>query len=302
MNAYTLLIILILFSLSMKNAYPRGNYARVVSPGNSPSMTSPNGKPQIKKPILFGFGLDYVNYFNAPINKTENSDEPDLRTGDPEGTLVSASTSYSFFPTTQVYLLGRFLAPETFLDPKLGLSVEMPIDYRWTGTGSLTVAIPISKSSREDGKITGISFEAGPSFKNKQWAFGIAANASLYAYNEPAVVKEFVADGGAAGSTSEAVESTVVLHSHPREVGEYGSSMTGGFYLTRNFLLSETVSLTRAHYEDAITHWVTESTIAKLSYSNQEVEAFVGASLRTESHDVKLPSEPLIRVGIQYKF
>lgn len=90
--------------------------------------------------------------------------------------------------------------------------------------------------------------------------------------------------------------------SHDKEQVRAGGTTGFAYRLTRQVSAGSEVGANRAVWEQDDPTWLTTAMLGKLSYQYEQLTGTLGLGFQRENHDLAVPDDPLMRVGLQCAF
>lgn len=175
------------------------------------------------------------------------------------------------------------------LDPTVGPSFTLPLSKRVTGRASLSAAAPLSSDSHNTSRITTLTAAAGPFVKVDRWMFTAQGAGSLHLYG-----------GSHSHGVAPTVKPPVPAPVIAKEKVRVGGGASAAYRLERQVTLGSGVELNRIYRLNASGSWLTEATLAQVTYELRRFEGTLGFSLSREQSSLGLPTQPTVRLQLQY--
>ena len=175
---------------------------------------------------------------------------------------------------------------------------------------STAVSFPASKESQEMAKITTVTPGVALVFQKRRWS--VSANAavgfSMYQKSETATASEHSSmDGSMAKVAQKAGHASGESAGHDegphdREQARYMGGTQVNYRITSKFTAGSGVDVARTYWEMDDPTWLTSAMVARFGYQIDRVNSSIGFGFQKEDHAVSVPTDPLVRLLVQYSY
>lgn len=218
------------------------------------------------------------------------------------GTRAQVAAGYRLTEVCDANATAAGSDADGLLDPSLGIGYLYPFHYSLFARVSLSGTLPASNESRELGKISTVTPGVSLTFKDRRFtyvtSFSLAFSNYNYAEEVPAPVttaKAVNMKPGHDGPEGAAAE-------HDREELRGTAGVSGNYKWNRQVNLGMSADLSRTQWEKDDPTWLSSFTLGRISYQVDEFAAQIGLGLQSEDHFFKIPSDALIRIGLNTGF
>lgn len=244
----------------------------------------------------------------------ESPDTPTTSTGSETLTVLSAKASYEIMPDVDAFLMAGYYLSDGIADPSLGAQYNFEVGNIGS-FAALSASIPASDASQKLYKITTVTLAGGPMIPRKKWTLALTATLAASWYYKTVIVDDVE---GAMMAPKQNLSSRLhgdEDHDHTsassssipedgetgdREFFRYGLKTGLNYKWTRKLKVDNALGAAYVSRQFGTNTWVTDATVAQLTYLFQPFSVFGGLSLRGEAAGPSVPSKPTIGVGAEY--
>lgn len=227
-----------------------------------------------------------------------------------ESTKLIGQLRYSFAPKWDVTGNVAASVAEGLDDPSTSLGLTQRFDSNWLMRATTSASFPASKESQELTKTTTITPGLALAFQKRRWTFSANAAVGLSYYQKSQLAS---ADDQAATSASThklaqkpghagGEGTTGSEEAHDRERVRYMSGTQLNYRLTAKLSAGGGFDVARTYWESDDPTWLTSATIARIGYQIDQVNSSVGFGVQKEDHTFSFPTDPLVRLLVQYSY